>query len=139
MKGLLCKDVYLLCKYCRSYLLLMIIFAAASVFSDNSLFQFYPCILFGLQRNAPLHARTACFRKIFDRAYPYHSHISAGHSRPCRARGDTGKCGLGILLRHGKFDIRGRSALPRSVASACISVRYGKSKNCLLLRDCTGL
>lgn len=48
MKGLLCKDVYLFCKYCRSYLLIMIIFAAASVFSDNSLFQFYPCILFGL-------------------------------------------------------------------------------------------
>lgn len=49
MKGLLLKDFYLIKKYCRSYLILLIIFLIVSVFGDNnSFFLFYPTLVSGL-------------------------------------------------------------------------------------------
>ena len=49
MKGLLLKDWYMMKKYCRSYLLIVIVFIAVSLFSnDNMLFVFYPCLLCGM-------------------------------------------------------------------------------------------
>ena len=46
MKGLFLKDFYMMKKYCRSYLLIMLIFLLVSVFSDNNFFFIlYPVIL----------------------------------------------------------------------------------------------
>lgn len=49
MKGLILKDWYMMKKYCRSYLLIAVVFIAASLFStDNMFFVFYPCLLCGM-------------------------------------------------------------------------------------------
>ncbi len=49
MKGLLLKDWYMVKKYCRSYLLITIVFVAVSLVSDgNMFFVFYPCLLCGM-------------------------------------------------------------------------------------------
>jgi len=49
MKGLLLKDVYMMKKYCRAYLLIAVVFIGMSVFSnDNLFFVFYPCLLCGM-------------------------------------------------------------------------------------------
>lgn len=49
MKALLLKDFYMMTKYCRSYLLILVAFFAASFFNnDNLFFLFYPCILCGM-------------------------------------------------------------------------------------------
>ncbi len=48
MKGLLLKDWYMVWKYCRSYLLLGIVFFAFSIVEDNMFFVFYPCLLCGI-------------------------------------------------------------------------------------------
>ena len=49
MKGLLLKDVYMAAKYCRSYLLITLIFLTVSFFgSQNTFFLFYPCLLCGM-------------------------------------------------------------------------------------------
>ena len=49
MKGLLLKDLYMMRKYCRSYLLIAVVFIALSFASNQNLFfVFYPCLLFGM-------------------------------------------------------------------------------------------
>ena len=49
MKGLLLKDWYMMKKYCRSYLLIAIVFVTTSLFnSDNLFLVFYPCLLCGM-------------------------------------------------------------------------------------------
>ena len=49
MKGLLLKDFYQATRYCRSYLLIAVVFLAVSVFnSGNSFFIFYPCLIWGM-------------------------------------------------------------------------------------------
>ena len=49
MKGLLLKDWYMMKAYCRSYLLISVVFLAVSVMSDdNMFFVFYPCLLCGM-------------------------------------------------------------------------------------------
>ena len=49
MKGLLLKDWYMMRKYCRAYLFLVIIFIAVSFVGDTNLFFiFYPCMLCGM-------------------------------------------------------------------------------------------
>ena len=49
MKGLLLKDLYMMKKYCRSYLLITIVFIAVSfASSENLFFVFYPCLLCGM-------------------------------------------------------------------------------------------
>ncbi len=49
MKGLLLKDLYLLNKYCRSYLLIAVAFLGVSLFSDqNMFFLVYPCLFANL-------------------------------------------------------------------------------------------
>lgn len=45
MKGLLLKDIYMAAKYCRLYVLMALIFALVSVWSDNLLFAAYPVLL----------------------------------------------------------------------------------------------
>lgn len=46
MKGLILKDLYMMKKYCKSYILLTAIFIALSFTeSDNLFLAFYPCIL----------------------------------------------------------------------------------------------
>lgn len=46
MKGLLLKDFYMITKYCKAYLLIVVVFIAISLASnDNLLFFFYPCLL----------------------------------------------------------------------------------------------
>lgn len=51
MKGLLLKDFYMTVKYCRTYLLIGIVFIAVSFAgaeSQNMFFVFYPCLLCGM-------------------------------------------------------------------------------------------
>lgn len=49
MKGLLLKDWYMVRKYCRSYLLIAVVFFAVSLAgSSNLFFLFYPCMLCGM-------------------------------------------------------------------------------------------
>lgn len=49
MKGLILKDFYMAKKYCRAYLLIVVVFIAVSFFSeDNMLFGMYPCLLSGM-------------------------------------------------------------------------------------------
>lgn len=49
MKGLLLKDIYMIKKYCRSYLLIAAVFIAVSFAGDDNLFfLFYPCLLCGM-------------------------------------------------------------------------------------------
>lgn len=49
MRGLLLKDWYQTKKYCRSYLLVALVFIAVSLFVDDSMFfVFYPCMLCGI-------------------------------------------------------------------------------------------
>lgn len=49
MKGLLQKDFYMMVKYCRSFLLLVLVFLAVSFFSNNNLFLIlYPTLIVGL-------------------------------------------------------------------------------------------
>ncbi len=49
MKGLLKKDFYMACKYCRAYALIVVVFLAVSLFGDDNAFMvFYPCLLAGM-------------------------------------------------------------------------------------------
>ncbi len=49
MKGLILKDLYMMKKYCRSYLIIAILFIALSfVGNSNLFFIFYPCMLCGM-------------------------------------------------------------------------------------------
>ncbi len=49
MKGLLLKDLYMIKKYCRSYLIIAVVFIAVSFVGDSNLFFiFYPCMLCGM-------------------------------------------------------------------------------------------
>ncbi len=49
MKGLLLKDLYMMTKYCRVYLLISVVFCALSLAESSNLFMaFYPCMLCGM-------------------------------------------------------------------------------------------
>ena len=51
MKGLLLKDFYMAAKYCRTYILIGVVFIAVSFAgadSQNMFFVFYPCLLCGM-------------------------------------------------------------------------------------------
>lgn len=49
MKGLLLKDLYMMKRYMRSYLLMMVLFMAiAAMDPGNMFFVYYPCILSGM-------------------------------------------------------------------------------------------
>lgn len=51
MKGLLLKDFYMAAKYCRTYILIGVVFIAvffAGSNSENMFFVFYPCLLCGM-------------------------------------------------------------------------------------------
>lgn len=49
MKGLLLKDLYMAAKYCRTYILIGVVFIAVSFAgSENLFFAFYPCLLCGM-------------------------------------------------------------------------------------------
>ena len=49
MKGLLLKDLYMAAKYCRSILLVIVVFLSISFLGeDNLIFGFYPCLFCGM-------------------------------------------------------------------------------------------
>ena len=49
MKGLILKDLYMMIKYCKSYLIITALFIAVSFASnENMFFLFYPCLLCGM-------------------------------------------------------------------------------------------
>lgn len=49
MKGLLIKDIYMIMKYCRVYLLIFVVFIIVSAAgNDNLFFNFYTCLLTGM-------------------------------------------------------------------------------------------
>lgn len=48
MKGLLLKDLYMMKAYCKSYVLMFVVFLAASFFGGNMFFIYYPCMISGM-------------------------------------------------------------------------------------------
>ena len=48
MKGLLLKDLYMLRAYCKSYVLVVVVFLGASFIGENTFFIYYPCLLCGM-------------------------------------------------------------------------------------------
>ena len=49
MKGLILKDLYMIKSYCKSYLLIAVVFFAVSFAGNNNMFfAFYPCLLCGM-------------------------------------------------------------------------------------------
>lgn len=48
MKGLLLKDFYMAKKYCRSYLLVLVVFLAAGFFGGNTFMMIFPALLIGM-------------------------------------------------------------------------------------------
>ena len=49
MKGLIIKDLYQMAKYCRSYLIILLVFLTASTMNTSQwFFLFYPCLLCGM-------------------------------------------------------------------------------------------
>lgn len=49
MRGLLLKDFYMTKKYCKIYLLMVVVFVTVSFFNNETLFwAFYPCLLCGI-------------------------------------------------------------------------------------------
>ena len=49
MKGLLLKDLYMMRKYCKSYIRIVLLFVAATFASgENMLFAFFPCFACGM-------------------------------------------------------------------------------------------
>lgn len=49
MKGLILKDLYMMKKYCKAYLIIAVAFIAVSfASSENLFFIFYPCLLCGM-------------------------------------------------------------------------------------------
>lgn len=49
MKGLLLKDVYMINKYCRAYILVIVLFLAVSVFGNGNMFlTIYPYLITGM-------------------------------------------------------------------------------------------
>ena len=49
MKGLIIKDLYQMGRYCRTMLLVIVVFLGVSFFSrDNDFFLYYPCLLCGM-------------------------------------------------------------------------------------------
>lgn len=49
MKGLLIKDVYLINKYCKVFILLIVVFVSISIFGNgNMFFTLYPCLISGI-------------------------------------------------------------------------------------------
>ena len=73
MKGLLLKDFYMACKYCRAYLLIVLVFALASPFTGgNNLFMlFYPCILASMVPVNLLAYEAQCKWELFAGTLPY--------------------------------------------------------------------
>ncbi len=51
MKGLLLKDFYQLTKYCRAYLAVALVFAAAAAVNNNMFFLVYPMIMVSVIRS----------------------------------------------------------------------------------------
>lgn len=45
MKGLLLKDLYMAVKYCRFYVAISLVFAAASIWGNNIFFMIYPILM----------------------------------------------------------------------------------------------
>lgn len=49
MKGLLLKDWYMMKKYCKAYIAIIVVFIAVFLVSnDNLFFVFYPCMICGM-------------------------------------------------------------------------------------------
>ena len=49
MKGLLLKDLYMAAKYCRAFLLIVVVFLAVSFFGDDNIFfVVYPAMIAGI-------------------------------------------------------------------------------------------
>lgn len=73
MKGLLLKDFYMACKYCRAYLLIVVVFALVAPFTyGNNLFMlFYPCILASMVPVNLLAYEAQCKWEQFAGTLPY--------------------------------------------------------------------
>lgn len=73
MKGLLLKDFYMACKYCRAYLLIVLVFALVAPFTyGNNLFMlFYPCILASMVPVNLLAYEAQCKWEQFAGTLPY--------------------------------------------------------------------
>lgn len=72
MKGLLLKDLYMAAKYCRVYPIIVLVFAAASIFSDgNIFFLFYPILMAGIIPVTLMSYDEKSRWEVYSGAFPY--------------------------------------------------------------------
>lgn len=72
MKGLLLKEFYVMRKICRVYLIMMVVFIAASVFAGDNLFMVtYPCMLCGVIPVSLLEYDDRCKWEAYSATLPY--------------------------------------------------------------------
>lgn len=72
MKGLLLKELYVMRKICRIYLIMMVVFIAASVFAGDNLFVVtYPCMLCGVIPVSLLEYDDRCKWEAYSATLPY--------------------------------------------------------------------
>ena len=72
MKGLLLKDWYMAAKYCRAYLLIVVVFLAASIWSDNNLFfVVYPVLVSSLVPVTLISYDERCKWSTYSGVLPY--------------------------------------------------------------------
>ncbi|HIR40905.1 MAG TPA: ABC-2 transporter permease [Candidatus Egerieicola pullicola] len=72
MKGLLLKDWYLLCRHCRAYLVILVVFLGIGLFSKDSIFfLYYPVLMAGSIPVSLLSYDSLSRWDRYSRTFPY--------------------------------------------------------------------
>lgn len=72
MKGLLLKDWYLICRHCRAYLMILVVFLGIGLFSPESIFfLYYPVLMAGSIPVTLLSYDSMSRWESYSRTFPY--------------------------------------------------------------------
>lgn len=72
MKGLLLKDWYLICRHCRAYLMILVVFLGIGLFSPKSIFfLYYPVLMAGSIPVTLLSYDSMSRWESYSRTFPY--------------------------------------------------------------------
>lgn len=72
MKGLLLKDWYLICRHCRTYLMILVVFLGIGLFSPESIFfLYYPVLMAGSIPVTLLSYDSMSRWESYSRTFPY--------------------------------------------------------------------
>ncbi len=93
MKGLLLKDFYSVCKYCRFFAIVVGVFLIVSYFGDGNLFfTIYPCLIAGMVPITLISYEDRDKWHIFAQTLPF------TRAQIVSAKYITGLCSVGIML-----------------------------------------